>query len=177
MSSFAITFPKIKLLLLYSFAMGGLLFVVHWLEQQLVIYNTAIDLYSLSIALVFMVLGAWGSLKLRKPKIQLKVIEKEVVVEREIPIVKEIIIEKVVPIEKAVMPIPDLQQLELVGLSKRELEILQLIAGGKSNQEIATQLLVSLSTVKSHIQQLFSKLAVNRRTQAIDKARSLRLID
>ena len=61
-------------------------------------------------------------------------------------------------------------------LSKRQLEILSLLAQGHSNQEIASQLLVSLSTVKSHIQNLFEKLEVKRRMQAVEKAKRLNLI-
>jgi ATP/maltotriose-dependent transcriptional regulator MalT len=61
-------------------------------------------------------------------------------------------------------------------LSKRELEILSLLAKGHSNQEIATKLFVSLSTVKTHIQNLFEKLDVKRRIQAVEKAKRLNLI-
>ncbi|MGK7396748.1 MAG: response regulator transcription factor [Candidatus Cyclobacteriaceae bacterium M3_2C_046] len=56
-------------------------------------------------------------------------------------------------------------------LSKREFEVLQLMSQGYSNQEIADQLYVSIHTVKSHSTNLFSKLAVKRRTQAIQKAK------
>jgi NarL family two-component system response regulator LiaR len=61
-------------------------------------------------------------------------------------------------------------------LSKRELEILGLMAQGHSNEEIAAKLFVSLSTVKTHNQNLFAKLDVKRRTQAIEKAKRLHLI-
>ena len=61
-------------------------------------------------------------------------------------------------------------------LSKRELEILVLLAQGHSNQEIAAKLFVSLSTVKTHIQNLFEKLDVKRRIQAVEKAKRLNLI-
>ena len=61
-------------------------------------------------------------------------------------------------------------------LSKRELEILGLLARGHSNQEIAAKLFVSLSTVKTHLQHLFEKLEVKRRTQAVEKAKRLDLI-
>jgi ATP/maltotriose-dependent transcriptional regulator MalT len=61
-------------------------------------------------------------------------------------------------------------------LSKRELDVLELLAKGHSNQEIASQLFVSLSTVKAHNQNLFEKLDVKRRTQAVEKARKLNLI-
>ena len=61
-------------------------------------------------------------------------------------------------------------------LSNRELEILGLMAEGNSNQEIANRIFVSLSTVKTHNQNLFEKLDVKRRTQAIEKAKKLNLI-
>jgi ATP/maltotriose-dependent transcriptional regulator MalT len=61
-------------------------------------------------------------------------------------------------------------------LSKRELEVLTLMAEGFSNQEIAERLFVSLSTVKTHNQNLFVKLDVKRRTQAIEKGKRLSLI-
>ena len=61
-------------------------------------------------------------------------------------------------------------------LSEREYEVLNLMADGQSNQEIADQLFVSLNTVKTHISNIFAKLDVQRRTQAIQKARELNLI-
>ncbi len=61
-------------------------------------------------------------------------------------------------------------------ISKRELEVLTLIAAGKSNQEIAEHLFVSVPTVKTHSANLYDKLAVKRRTQAVEKAKNLRLI-
>jgi len=64
-------------------------------------------------------------------------------------------------------------QLTSYGLSKRETEILGQINLGKSNQEIADELFISLSTVKSHVSNLYSKLDVKNRVQAIQKARSL----
>jgi len=54
--------------------------------------------------------------------------------------------------------------------------VLQLMAAGKSNQEIADQLFVSLNTVKTHLKNLFEKLEVGRRTQAVDKARKLGIV-
>jgi ATP/maltotriose-dependent transcriptional regulator MalT len=56
------------------------------------------------------------------------------------------------------------------------LEILSLLAQGHSNQEIAAKLFVSLSTVKAHNQNLFEKLDVKRRVQAVEKAKRLNLI-
>ncbi|MBV6449381.1 MAG: HTH-type transcriptional regulator MalT [Anaerolineales bacterium] len=61
-------------------------------------------------------------------------------------------------------------------LSERELHILHLIAAGRSNQEIAEMLVIALSTVKSHINNLYGKLGTNRRTEAIAIARDLGLL-
>lgn len=61
-------------------------------------------------------------------------------------------------------------------LSQREYEVLKLIAGGLTNKEIAEQLFVSINTVKSHIQRIFEKLEVQNRTQAIVRARELKIL-
>ena len=61
-------------------------------------------------------------------------------------------------------------------LSQRELEVLQLIALGSSNQQIAEQLFISLHTVKTHARRIHSKLGVERRTQAVAKAKALGLM-
>jgi ATP/maltotriose-dependent transcriptional regulator MalT len=61
-------------------------------------------------------------------------------------------------------------------LSGRELEILQLVAAGKSNRRIATELFVSVGTVKTHLNNLYRKLNVRSRTQAVARARELNLI-
>lgn len=63
-----------------------------------------------------------------------------------------------------------------LGLSERELEVLALIAAGHSNKEIARRLDVSPNTVKTHIANLFEKLSVQRRTEAILRARELGVI-
>jgi ATP/maltotriose-dependent transcriptional regulator MalT len=103
-------------------------------------------------------LGIWLALKLSKPKIETIVVEKEVYVPRT---------------EEFVLNTTLVSQLEL---SKREMEILNLLAQGYSNQEIAATLFISLSTVKTHNQNLFEKLDVKRRIQAVEKAKRLQLI-
>ena len=70
----------------------------------------------------------------------------------------------------------DEKQLEKSGISKRELEILQLINEGLSNQQIAHKLYVSENTVKKHVSNLFLKLDVERRTEAIKKAKEMRIL-
>jgi LuxR family transcriptional regulator, maltose regulon positive regulatory protein len=63
-----------------------------------------------------------------------------------------------------------------VPLSERELEVLRLIAAGLSNQQIAVQLTIEISTLKTHINRMYSKLWVSSRTQALVRARRLRLL-
>ena len=70
----------------------------------------------------------------------------------------------------------DLSQVSKLGISKREYEILQLINEGLSNQQIADKLFVSENTVKKHISNLFFKMDVERRTEAIRKAKGLKII-
>ena len=61
-------------------------------------------------------------------------------------------------------------------LSKRELELLRLIAAGSANKEIARDLVISLGTVKRHTVNIFTKLDVKNRTEAVAKARQLGLL-
>lgn len=95
---------------------------------------------------------------------------------------KEIIIEKEVaipyPVQTvAVEPVTAANLIpESLNISKREYEILELMSKGLSNQEIADQLFVSVNTVKTHTSNLFSKLDVKRRTQAVMKAKEIGLI-
>jgi len=70
----------------------------------------------------------------------------------------------------------DQKKITQLGISKREYEVLVQIANGMSNKEIADTLYVSESTIKTHVSQLLVKLDVKRRTQAIQKAKNLRII-
>jgi ATP/maltotriose-dependent transcriptional regulator MalT len=66
--------------------------------------------------------------------------------------------------------------IETLGISGRELEVLELLAEGLSNKEIAARLYVSSHTIKTHLSNLYQKLEVSRRTQAIQKARMLGIL-
>lgn len=86
--------------------------------------------------------------------------------------------DKVVEVEvEVVAPIEiDEERIQNLGISQRELEVLQLISTGLSNQEIGEKLFVSESTIKTHVSNLFVKLDVKRRTQAVTRAKEWRII-
>jgi len=71
---------------------------------------------------------------------------------------------------------PNTRVRETLGVSGRELEVLQLLAAGRSNKEIARQLDVSPNTIKTHVARLFEKLEAKRRTEAISRAREFGII-
>lgn len=71
---------------------------------------------------------------------------------------------------------PNIKAIESLEISERELEVLELIAEGYSNQQIADTLYISINTVKTHVSNLLGKMNVQRRTQAVKKAKSLGLI-
>jgi len=66
--------------------------------------------------------------------------------------------------------------IETLGLTPREIEVLERLAAGDSNQEMADRLFVSTSTIKTHLVHVYQKLDVSRRTQAVQKARALEII-
>jgi two-component system, NarL family, response regulator LiaR len=147
---------KNKQNILYGVSLAALLLLLKWLEWHFVIVNHAFEVYASAIAIIFTSLGIWLALKLMKPKINTVIVEKPVFTNTGF----------------------NLNETELNNLriSNRELEVLQLMAGGLSNQQIAERLFVSLNTIKTHTSNLFLKLEAERRTQAIEKAKRLNLI-
>jgi DNA-binding CsgD family transcriptional regulator len=152
--SFAV---KYKRVVLYGLSMAMLLFALKWLEIRFIIFDHAFEIYAGAIALIFTGLGVWLALKLTRPKVEKVIVEKEIYISTKAFTLNE-------------------KELQNLNLSKRELEVLQLMADGLSNHEIADRLFVSLSTIKTHSRNLFDKLDVSRRTQAIDKAKKLSII-
>jgi len=142
--------------ILYGLSLALLLLLLKWLEWHFVIVNHAFDVYASAIAIIFTGLGIWLAIKLMKPKVNTVIVEKPVLADAGF----------------------NLNEAELnkLRISSRELEVLQLRAGGLSNQQIADRLFVSLNTIKTHTANLFLKLEVERRTQAIEKAKRLNLI-
>ena len=147
-----------KLVIIYGSSLALLLFLLKWLEWRFIVLDHAVEIYSGAIAIVFTGLGIWLALKLARPKVKTIVVEKEVYINPQ--------------------PIGTVNKKEIsrLGLSARELEVLQLMAEGLSNQEIAGRLFLSLNTIKTHSSNIFEKLEVRRRTQAVEQARRLNII-
>ncbi len=149
---------KHKEILIYGLSMALMLLLLKWLEAHFIVFNYRLDFFIGAIAILFTVLGIWLALKLIKPKVEVHVIEKKVYIQSGEG--EEI----------------NRKEIEKLGISKRELDVLSLMAMGLSNEEIAGKLFVSLNTVKTHSSNIFSKLDVKRRTQATEKAKRLKII-
>lgn len=152
------TLVKNKWIVLYGFSLALLLFLLRWLELRFLILSHAQDVYNGAIALIFTLLGIWIALKIAKPKKETVIIEKTIYLQPE----KEFVLNQTA--------------LEELNLSPREMDVLELMAKGMSNAEIAEKLFVSLNTIKTHSSKIYEKLEVKRRTQAVEKARQLSLI-
>ena len=149
---------KYKEFLIYGISMALVLLLLKILEANFIVYNYRLDFFIGAIAIVFTVLGVWLALKLVKPRVETHIIEKEIYIENP---------ENIEINEKEILNL---------GISKRELDVLNLMAKGLSNEEITDKLFISLNTVKTHSSNIFLKLDVKRRTQAVDKAKRLKII-
>jgi ATP/maltotriose-dependent transcriptional regulator MalT len=138
--------------------MAVLVFVLKWMQWKYLIVDNAIDIYIGLIAVFFTILGIWIATNLAKPKVEKVIVEKEVYVPA--------------PVDFSI----NQAALEQLNLTNREYEILLLVTKGHSNAEIAEFLFLSLSTVKTHLSNLYIKLDVKRRTQAIEKAKRLQIV-
>ncbi|HWA35944.1 MAG TPA: LuxR C-terminal-related transcriptional regulator [Cyclobacteriaceae bacterium] len=137
-----------RTIFMYGVAMAVFIIALRYFEYRLFVRDLSLEFYVGIVAIFFTTLGVWAGLRLTRKKIN--------VASADIKL--------------------DEDALVRLGISKREKEVLDLIASGLSNQEIADKLFVSLNTVKTHSSNLFQKLAVRRRTQAIQRAKELRLI-
>lgn len=147
-----------KELIGYAVIMALLMLVLRWFEFWFLILEHQYEMYIGLIAVFFLLFGIWVANKIVSPREKIIVVEKEV---------------KVIPKEHFIV---NEAELELRKISKRELEVLGLMAEGLSNNEIAEKLFVSLNTVKTHSAKLFEKLEAKRRTQAIETAKKLSLL-
>jgi DNA-binding CsgD family transcriptional regulator len=137
-----------KTILLYGIALAALTGVLKFIEYRFLVRDLSLEFYLGIVAVLFTGLGVWAGLRLTR--------------------------------RKAVTANLDFKlneaELQRLGISKREYEVLELIAQGLSNQEIAERLFVSLNTVKTHSSNLFLKLDVRRRTEAVRRAKELSLL-
>lgn len=139
-----------KTILLYGSMLAALAIILKLLEYRFFVSDLSLEIYMGVIATLFTILGVWvGSQIIKRRKVQM------------------------VPSSTFTL---DSKILDDTGISTREYEVLELMAQGLSNQEIADKLFVSLSTIKTHTSNLFSKLDVKRRTQAVQRAKEMNLI-
>jgi two-component system, NarL family, response regulator LiaR len=137
-----------KTILIYGIAMAALIGLLKFLEYRFFVRDLSIEFYIGIVAVLFVALGIWVGMRLTRVKV--------VAADPDFTL--------------------DEKELKRLGISRREYEVLELISQGLSNREIAEKLFVSLSTVKTHSANLFMKLDASRRTQAVQRARELRLI-
>ena len=142
--------------LIYGLIGGILIAVLKWTEYRFLVIEHSIEIYGGLIAATFAVLGIWLGLKLTGRQ--------------------ERIVVKEVPVPAGEPFLPDEKKRESLGITPRELEILELIAQGMSNREIAEKLFVSENTVKTHSSRVFDKLGAKRRTQAVQFGKEFGLL-
>ena len=146
-----------KQLAIYG-ACGGLLIAsMQLMEYRFLIVDRSFATYATIVAAAFAVIGVALGYRLTRKEIVVKHVEVPVVV-------------------PAAPFVADHARIETLGITPRELEVLQLIAEGLSTKEMADRLFVSESTIKTHTSRVFDKLGANRRTQAVQFAKSQRII-
>jgi DNA-binding CsgD family transcriptional regulator len=145
-----------KHVLLYGVVGGVLIAGLKLIEYRWLIVQHSFEIYGGIVATIFAAVGIWLGRKLTR--------NTETVVVREV-----------------MVPAPadfvrDEAKLAALGITPRELEVLELIAQGLSNKEIADRVFVSENTVKTHSSRVFDKLGARRRTQAVQLGKELKLI-
>lgn len=141
----------IRTILAYGAILGAFVLLIKWIQYRFEARDITIEIYFAVVAAMFGIFGLWAGKKLFDSK----------------PEAAEL---------GSYSFMPDQSKLQSLELSQCEFEVLNLIANGMSNQEIADRLFISPNTVKTHSSSLFSKLGVKRRTQAIMAAKALGLL-
>ena len=128
-----------RTIVIYGIAMAALLGLLKYLEYSFIVRDIPFEFYIGTIAVMFTVLGVWVGRRLTRVKYV------------------------------AASPDFELDAVELrrLGISKREYEVLELMASGLSNQEIADGAYLSINSVKTYIRSAYRKIGVQRRTQAV----------
>jgi NarL family two-component system response regulator LiaR len=154
----------------YGAVAGVLIATLRFTEYRFLVVERSVEIYGGLVAALFASLGIWLGVKLTRKKPE--VVIREVAV----PVPVEVRVEVPVRVQADTPFAVDTAQVAKLSITPRELEILGWIARGLSNREIADRLFVSESTVKTHSNRLFDKLAAKRRTQAVQRGQELRLI-
>jgi len=149
----------IRHILIYGLAIATLIFGLKWLQWKFLIVDNAIEIYIGLIAIVFTLLGVWVAYQLIKPKTKTVFVEKEIIIHQP----KKFILNQT--------------ELNRLNLTDREYQILKLLVKGFSNADIADRLFLSLSTIKTHVSNLYVKMNVKNRFQAITEAKRMEIVE
>jgi two-component system, NarL family, response regulator LiaR len=141
-----------RTIIIYGLSMAALLGVLKYAEYRYFVRDIPLEMYIGIVAALFIAIGIWAGLRLTRPKIIQQIVESPGAFKL------------------------DETNLQQLGISRREYEVLELLAAGHSNQEIADKLFISMSTVKTHVSNVLAKLEASRRTEAIARAKKLRII-
>jgi DNA-binding CsgD family transcriptional regulator len=145
-------------IILFGLAGGILITLLKWTEYRFLVVEHSIEIYGGLTAATFAAFGIWLGLRLTRKQIVLKEVR------------------VAVPVPAGQPFAVNSEKLEKLEITPRELEILELIAKGMSNREIAEKLFVSENTVKTHSSRVFDKLGAKRRTQAVQLGKEFGLI-
>jgi DNA-binding CsgD family transcriptional regulator len=151
-----------KQILLLGIVGGILIAALRAIEYRFLVLEHSLEIYGGLVAIIFAGVGIWLGLKSATHKVVVREVHVEVPVE--------------VLVQAPANFVLDEKKLDSLGITRRELEILELIASGLSNKEIAARVNVSENTVKTHSSRVFDKLGARRRTQAVQMGKELRLI-
>jgi DNA-binding NarL/FixJ family response regulator len=156
-----------RTVLLYGLLAGVLTALLRVIEYRFLVLDHALEIYGGLVAVLFAAVGAWLGRRMLAPRERVDVIRDPATV---------VAAGAAPPAEPARAPAPTATPVPTVALTRREQEILELIAAGLSTREMAERLGVSENTVKSHAARLFDKLGARRRTQAVQSARAAGLL-
>ena len=145
--------------LIYGLVGGILIATLKFVEYRWLVVEHSLEIYGGLVAAVFAGFGIWLGLRLTGPARHTETV-----------VVREVLIPAPVSFAR------NQEKLESLGITPRELEVLELIAAGLSNKEIAARVFVSENTVKTHSSRVFEKLGARRRTQAVQLAKEFGLI-
>jgi NarL family two-component system response regulator LiaR len=145
-----------KQVLIFGLVGGVLITLLQLTEFHFIVLEHSVAIYGVLIAILFAGAGIWFGTRLLAPR--------------------ERIVEIPIPIDPASDPALDDSARERLGITPREMEVLQLAARGLSNREIGETLFVSENTVKTHCSRAFDKLGARRRTEAVKRSKELGLL-